>query len=119
MKTERKYLNNFEMSILEKYGIKKLKKRYDVSDLLDMLPKRWKEGNKETNDEAWSSIQIWFNPSSMEWNCTTPYWFFEGACVKSTWNNVTGDTLLECLLNAVLTLIKRGFKEYIKKIYIK
>ena len=47
MKTERKYLNEWEMSLLEKYGIKMLKKKYDVCDLLDILPKRWKEGNKE------------------------------------------------------------------------
>lgn len=48
MKTERKYL--------EEYGIKRLKKKYDVNDLLDMLPKRWKEGSKKNKDEHWESI---------------------------------------------------------------
>ena len=51
MKKERKYLDEFEMGLLEKSGIKRLKKKYDVNDLLDMLPKRWKEGNKENHDE--------------------------------------------------------------------
>ena len=38
MAKERKYLDEFEMGLLEKYGIKILKKKYDVLDLLDMLP---------------------------------------------------------------------------------
>lgn len=118
MKTERKYLDEFEMSLLEEYGIKRLKKKYDANDLLDMLPKQWKEGNKENHDECWCSIQIWWDYGMREWNCTTPYWFWEGACVKATWNNVRGETLVQCLLNAVLTLAKRGYREYLKKTYV-
>jgi len=82
MAKERKYLDEFEMSLLEKYGIKILKKKYDVLDLLDMLPKRWKEYDN------WTSIQIWYEYGMNEWHCTTPYWFFEGACVRATWNDV-------------------------------
>ena len=118
MKKERKYLDEFEMGLLEKSGIKRLKKKYDVNDLLDMLPKRWKEGNKENHDENWVTIQFWWDDGMREWHCTTPYWFFEGACVKATWNDVRGDTLVLCLLNAVLTLARRGHREYLKKTYV-
>ena len=118
MKKERKYLDEFEMSLLEKYGIKRLKKKYDVNDLLDMLPKQWKEGNKKNHDESWCSIQISWDYGMREWHCTTPYWFWGGACVKATWNDVRGDTLVECLLNAVLTLARRGYREYLKKTYV-
>ena len=119
MAKERKYLDEFEMSLLEKYGIKRLKKKYDVNDLLDILPKRWKEGNKENHDENWITIQFWWDDGMREWHCTTPYWFFEGACVKATWNDVRGDTLVECLLEAVLTLAKRGFyRDYLRKTYV-
>jgi hypothetical protein len=41
MTSERKYLNEFEMNILEKYGIRRIKKKYDIGDLLSMLPKTW------------------------------------------------------------------------------
>ena len=110
MKSERKYLDDFEMGLLKKYGIKILKKKYDAMDLLAMLPKRWKEyGN-------WTTIDIWWDDGMREWNCTTPYWFYEGACVKASWNNVTGDTLLDCLLNAVLTLAKRD-RGFLSKTY--
>ena len=51
MARERKYLDEFEMNLLEKYGIKRLKKKYDVIDLLDILPKQWKEGTKEENSQ--------------------------------------------------------------------
>ena len=118
MKKERKYLDEFEMGLLEKSGIKRLKKKYDVNDLLDMLPKRWKEGNKENHDENWITIQFWWDDGMREWHCTTPYWFFEGACVKATWNDVRGDTLVLCLFNAVLTLARRGYREYLKKTYV-
>lgn len=112
---ERKYLDEFEMGLLKKYGIKILKKKYDVTDLLDMLPKQWKEGNKETMDECWVEIQIWWDHGMREWHCTTPWWFIEGACVKATWNDVRGDSLLLCLLNAVLTLAKRDRRSLSKK----
>lgn len=119
MSKERKYLNEFEMSLLEKYGIKRLKKKYDVNDLLDILPKRWKEGNKKDNDEHWERIELWWDYGMREWHCTTPYWFWEGACVKATWNDVSGNTLVECLLEAVLTLAKRGFyRDYLSKTYV-
>ena len=117
MKKERKYLDEFEMGLLEKSGIKRLKKKYDVNDLLDMLPKRWKEGNKENHDENWVTIQFWWDDGMREWHCTTPYWFFEGACVKATWNDVRGDTLVECLLAAVLTLAKRD-RGFLSKTYV-
>lgn len=110
MSKERKYLDEFEMRLLEKYGIKILKKKYDVLDLLAMLPKRWKEYDN------WTTIDIWWDDGMREWNCTTPYWFYEGACVKASWNNVTGDTLLDCLLNAVLTLAKRD-RGFLSKTY--
>lgn len=117
MAKERKYLDEFEMNLLEKYGIKRLKKKYDVNDLLDILPKRWKEGNKENHDENWKTIQFWWDDGMREWHCTTPYWFFEGACVKATWNDVRGDTLVECLLAAVLTLAKRD-RRFLSKTYV-
>lgn len=90
MKAERKYLDKFEMSLLEKYGIKILKKKYDVSDLLDMLPKRWKEGNKRDRNESWNGIRIEYDYSASEWTCTTPYWFYGGACGVVKWNTVRG-----------------------------
>lgn len=111
MATERKYLDEFEMSLLEKYGIKILKKKYDVLDLLAMLPKRWKEYDN------WVTINFWWDEGMREWHCTTPYWFFEGACVRATWNDVRGDTLLTCLLNAVLTLAKRD-RGFLSKTYV-
>ena len=89
---ERKYLDEFEMGLLKEYGIKILKKKYDVTDLLDMLPKQWKDSSKETRDECWSEIQIWWDHCMREWHCTTPWWFIEGACVKATWNDVIGDS---------------------------
>lgn len=67
MKKERKYLDEFEMGLLEKYGIKILKKKYDVLDLLDMLPKRWKEYDN------WVTINFWWDDGMREWHCTTPY----------------------------------------------
>ena len=115
--TERKYLDEFEMGLLKTYGIKILKKKYDVTDLLDMLPKQWKDGSKETRDEHWTEIQIWWDHGMREWHCTTPWWFIEGACVKATWNDVRGDSLLLCLLNAVLTLAKRD-RRYLSKKYV-
>lgn len=118
MKTERKYLDEFEMSLLEKYGIKILKKKYDVSDLLDMLPKKWKEGNKRDRNESWNGIQIEYDYGTSEWTCTTPHWFYGGACGVVTWNTVRGATLLECLLGAVLTLAKKGDRRYLKKTYV-
>lgn len=114
---ERKYLDEFEMGLLKRYGIKILKKKYDVTDLLDMLPKQWKDGSKETRDERWAEIQIWWDRGMREWHCTTPWWFIEGACVKATWNDVKGDSLLLCLLNAVLTLAKRD-RRYLSKKYV-
>lgn len=114
---ERKYLDEFEMGLLKDYGIKILKKKYDVTDLLDMLPKQWKEGSKKTRDECWVEIQIWWDHGMREWHCTTPWWFIEGACVKATWNDVRGDSLLLCLLNAVLTLAKRD-RRYLSKKYV-
>lgn len=118
MKKERKYLDEFEMTILEKAGIKRLKKKYDANDLLDMLPKQWKEGNKKDKTEHWVSINIWWDYGMKEWHCTTPYWFMEGACVKATWNDVRGEIFIDCLLNAVLTLARRGYREFLKKTYV-
>ena len=118
MKTERKYLDEFEMSLLEKYGIKILKKKYDVSDLLDMLPKKWKEGNKRDRNESWNGIRIEYDYGTSEWTCTTPHWFYGGACGVVTWNIVRGDTLVECLLRAVLTLASKGDRQYLKKTYV-
>ena len=115
---ERKYLNEFEMGLLEEYGIKRLKKKYDVNDLLEMLPKRWKEGDRERHEEHWERIEFWWDYYMREWHCTTPYWFWEGACVKATWNDVRGNTLVECLREAVLTLAKRGYREYLSKKYV-
>ena len=118
MKTERKYLDEFEMSLLEKYGIKILKKKYDVSDLLDMLPKKWKEGNKRDRNESWNGIRIEYDYGTSEWTCTTPHWFYGGACGVVTWNTVSGETLVECLLGAVLTLASKGERQYLKKTYV-
>ena len=47
MTRERKYLDKFEMGLLEKYGIKILKKKYDIGDLLSMLPKKWQTEDVE------------------------------------------------------------------------
>lgn len=108
---ERKYLDEFEMGLLENYGIKILKKKYDVNDLIEILPKKWKEYDN------WVGIEITYDWSMNEWHCTTPWWFTGGACVISTWNYVKGDTLLVCLLNAVLTLAKRD-RRYLSKKYV-
>ena len=78
-----------------------------------------KKGTRKNNDEKWVTIQFWWDDGMREWHCTTPYWFWEGACVKATWNDVRGDTLVECLLAAVLTLAKRGFyRDYLSKTYV-
>ena len=83
MKTERKYLDDFEMSLLEKYGIKILKKRYDVSDLLDMLPKKWKETwerpadpevEKATNDALYTLGNLAIIPGALNSSISNAPW---------------------------------------------
>lgn len=102
MEQERKYLTKDEMKILYKYGIKLTRDRYDAYDLLSILPYRWKEGSKKNRDEHWEYINFYKDDTG--WTCTTPYWQYDGACELVGWNTVHGDTLVECLFNAVLRL---------------
>lgn len=113
MKKERKYLDEFEMSLLEKYGIKRLKKKYDAIDLLDMLPKQWKEGN-EANNEVWFSLEFRWDHYLKRWYCITPTWKWEHCPEIEVW----GDTLVECLLYAVLRMARRGDRDMLKKTYL-
>lgn len=119
MTRERKYLDEFEMGLLEKYGIKILKKKYDIGDLLSMLPKKWQTedvefGKKITED--WG-LNIEFN--GYDWSCTTPIYVVSGACVKTINNKAYGDTVLECLLNAVLRCAKDQMgRRYLSKTYV-
>lgn len=114
MKKERKYLDEFEMGLLEKAGIKRLKKKYDANDLLAMLPKEWKEGTKEAKNENWCSIEIRWNHFWKRWYCTSPTWKWEN-CPD---NEVSGETLVECLLCAVLKMARRGDRDMLSKTYL-
>ena len=109
---ERKYLDEFEMSLLKKYGIKTLKFKYDISDLLDMLPKKWKDKNGNT-----VGFNIWYDCGMNMWYTHVPSEISE---LNRTHNyHQRGDTMIECLLIAVLELAKDPYgRTLLSKTYV-
>ena len=119
MTPERKYIDDFEMNLLKKYGIKILKKKYDIADLLSMLPKTWKEGDFEFGHKTVQEYGLNIEFNGYDWSCTTPVWVYGGACVKTADNRAYGETVLLCLLNAVLRLAKDAIgRNYLSKTYV-
>lgn len=119
MAKERKYLDEFEMSLLEKYGIKILKKKYDIGDLISMLPKKW---NFEDYEFGHKTVQKHFfelHFDGYEWRCASPVWYYSGACIKTVNFESRGETVLQCLLDAVLRLAKDPIgRRYLSKTYV-
>jgi len=95
MKAERKHLNDEERTMLWRHGVK-CPRKCGVQDLLAMLPSRWKERGE------WVYMELWRD--SLGWNCNSPYTEVQGACGTVACGKARGDTMLECLLNAVLRL---------------
>lgn len=119
MTPERKYLDDFEMNLIKKYGIKILKKKYDIADLLSMLPKTWQEEDFEFGHKTVQNYGLNIEFNGYDWTCTTPVWAYGGACVKTADNKAYGDTVLRCLLNAVLRLAKDSIgRDYLSKTYV-
>ena len=105
MSKERKYLDEFEMSLLLKYGIDfGSKKRIDATDLLNILPKTWK-----TDDNGTEAFRIEWDYGMREWVCNSPVYAFKTGpgLVGAVCNSTRGDTMTSCLLNAVLRIAKQ------------
>lgn len=96
MKPERKYLNEEERQLLWKYGVK-CPKKCGVNDLLAILPRKWMDG-------SWVNFSI--STDEMGWHCNSPWVNYDGACGMVANPQAHGDTMLECLLDAVLRLAK-------------
>jgi hypothetical protein len=119
MTPERKYLDEFEMGLLEKYGIRILKKKYDIADLLSMLPKQWQEEDYEFGHKTVQTYGLNIEWDGIYWTCTTPIWYTEGACTKTANNRSRGDSVLECFFGAVLRLAKDPMgRRYLSKTYV-
>ena len=105
MSKERKYLDEYEMSLLLKYGIDfGDKKKIDVTDLLNILPKSWKNDDSDRKE----AFRIEWDYGMGEWVCNSPVYAFRAGpgLVSAVCNSARGDTMVSCLLNAVLRIAK-------------